>query len=201
MASLEAPDAGLEPVRGRASQPRRPRPAEAEFYAEEGEAEAAAGKKKVSSGEDIVEASIVKDGELGVEVLEMIGRGGIVRLTYNTECALPFLVLQIKDIGRFCSVEVTFESTDGQERTLTLSSKASVARVAKVTATLPLMLRQESWNYCCLDVEDLAFTAFGSKLSCTTRVVVASSCRVARVFFQDKRYEDRELPAFLRVIT
>ncbi len=177
----------------------RPRAAaESEFYAEEGMAEAAAGRRKNTS-EDVVEASIVTDGEIAAEALELMGRDGKVRLGFKCECSLPFLVLQLKDIGRFCAVELTVESRAGAEYTIELSSRASVARIGREKASLPLMIRP-GWNYCCVDVEDVVHMAFGAHLAFTTGVTVKSSCRVARIFFQDKRYEDRELPAFLRVV-
>lgn len=171
---------------------------EAEFYAEEGMAAVSAGKRKNAS-EDVLEGSIVTDGEVACEVLELMGRDGKVRVQFNCECRLPFLVFQIKDVGRFCAVEVVAEGKDGTEYTLELSSRATVARVGRQKAALPLMLGK-GWNYCCLDVEDILHTAFGAKLAFTTRVAVKSSCRISKVFFQDKRYEDRELPDFLRVI-
>jgi len=172
--------------------------AEAEFYAEEGAAEAAAGKRKNAS-EDVVEASVVTDGELVADALELMARDGKVSVSFQCECSLPFLVLQLKDIGRFCSIEVTAESRGGEEHTLVYSSRATLARVGRTKATMPLML-SSGWNYLCLDVEDALHLAFGASLAVTTCVTVRSSCRLARVFFQDKRYEDRELPDFLRVL-
>jgi hypothetical protein len=172
--------------------------AEAEFYAEE-QAEHAPGSRRINASEEVVEASVVKDGEIGADALEMVGGRTKVRLSFQCEIRLPFLVVHLKDIGKFCAFGVVCEARDGTELTLELRSNASLARVSSSKAVLPLILRP-GWNYCCLDVEDIVHTAFGKVLALTTRVTVESSCRVSKVFFQDKRYEDRELPEFLRVI-
>lgn len=50
------------------------------------------------------------------------------------------------------------------------------------------------------DLADLTERAFGTQYQRCKRVTIGSNCRLARLFFQDREYEDVELPSFLRVI-
>ncbi len=160
---------------------------EARFYTEE----------SGGSGE-AREASVFVDKEVGVEVCELVGKD--VMLTFGCRCSLPFLVLHLRDVGRWCSIDLEVVDETKRVRTITATNKVSVARISADKAVLPLVLIGGRWNRVCLDLEDICSKAFGQKLAWTRLLRVGASLRVARIYFADAHYEDRALPPFLRVI-
>lgn len=56
-----------------------------------------------------------------------------------------------------------------------------------------------SWQHACLDLETLVAKAYGTQYLATLQVRIFASCRLHRVFFQDRRYSDAELPTYLKV--
>lgn len=171
-----------------ASPPPLPTPAECVYYAE------TAGTQEILS-----EVEIVTDPLLEQPVVELLGPQA--RLVIPCRADLPYLVLQLKDLNKFTSVEVAVVDDTKRVRRLKLSNRVSAARVDANTVTMPLLLEDGVWNYVCLDLPTLSSAAFGATFRYCKEVVVTSNVAVARVFFQDKRYEDAELPPFLRVIT
>jgi hypothetical protein len=160
---------------------------EARFYSEES-----------GSGGEPREASVFVDKEVGVEVVELVGKD--VRLSFGCRCSLPFLVAHVRDIGRWCAVEVEVVDESRRVRTIVATNRASVARISADRAVLPLLLLPRRWNRICLDLEDICAKAFGQKYTWTRHVRVDASLRVARIYFADAHYEDRALPPFLRVV-
>lgn len=146
---------------------------------------------------DPSEATVVKDEETKCEAIELYGR--LAEMSIPCRCDLPYLVMQVKDVDRFMSFEVTVVDHEKRIRKLVASNKQSMARVKAYECSMPLTLKK-GWNYVCLDLPDLTQRAFGTQYQRTKNVTLRANCRVLRVYFQDRRYEDVELPAFLRVI-
>ena len=146
---------------------------------------------------DPSEAQVVKDDETKCEAIELYGARAVMEIPCR--CELPYLVLQVKDVERFVSFTVTVVDHERRVRRLTVSNKQSMARVKAFECSMPLVL-QTGWNYVCLDLADLTQRAFGTQYQRCKCVTLRSNCRVLRVYFQDRMYEDVELPAFLRVI-
>ena len=89
---------------------------------------------------------------------------------------------------------------DRRIRMLEFSTRLSVTRIGTSACKMPLLLDAASWNYVCLDLQHLSHLAFGASYAYCKEVIVNANVAVARVFFQDRKYEDVELPAFLRVV-
>ena len=146
---------------------------------------------------DPSEASIVKDEEAKSEAIELYGAKAVMEIPCR--CELPYLVIQLKDVERFVSFTVTVADHERRIRHLTVSNKQSMARIKAFECSMPLTLKK-GWNYLCLDLADLTQRAFGTQYQRCKCVTLRANCRVLRVYFQDRKYEDVELPEFLRVI-
>jgi hypothetical protein len=144
------------------------------------------------------EVEIIHDSELQASAVELLGPQA--RLVIPCKIELPYLVLQLKDLGKFVSFEVTVVDDSRRIRHLNFSNRVSATKIAADTCTMPLLLDENHWNYVCIDLADMAATAFGANFKYCKEVTVTSNCILGRLFFQDKQYEDAELPAFLRVI-
>lgn len=137
------------------------------------------------------------DPELGFETVDLLGEG--VRLAVAVKCSLPFLVLQLRDVDHFTSVQLTLVDSGKRIRRYTVSNKQTMIRVKGDNASAPLML-VPGWNYLLLDLPSIMSQAFGAQFAYCKEIAINSSVRVGRVFFQDDTYEDAQLPEFLRVI-
>ena len=106
----------------------------------------------------------------------------------------------LKDLEKFCSV--TLKVVDQERRVLTLhmSSRLTATRIAPSKVSMPLVLEPGLWNHLCIDIPDMMTRAFGSSFQYCKEIVVTADCTIGRMFFQDRQYEDVELPAFLRVV-
>lgn len=148
--------------------------------------------------EIISEVNVVRDVELDTDVVEILGPRA--RVAIPCRCELRYLVLHVKDVERHCSVEVRVVDPDRRIRLLEFSTKLSVTRVTQSECRMPLLLEPRAWNYVCLDLEHMTRTAFGVPFSYAKEIALCASMVVGRVFFADRKYEDVELPAFLRVV-
>ena len=141
---------------------------------------------------------IVRDSELGIDVVELLGPQA--RVVIPCKSVLPFLVMHIKDLSKFSSVEVAIVDATRRVRRISMSSKVSATRIDADRCTMPLLLDDNAWNYVCLNLSDITHTAFGVAFSFAKEIIVTSNMVLGRIFFTDKQYEDAELPVFLRVI-
>lgn len=149
----------------------------------------------------LADAVVVEDFEVsargGAEVFEMLSSGPRVALAIPCRVALPLLVLHVKDVGRFFAIEVDCADADGAPLRIVVSNRQRSVRVQGAHAALPLAT-VPGWNVLRIDVADAVWRAFGRAYAGTTQVAVTATCRVARVFFEVRPFEDAELPAFLR---
>lgn len=125
--------------------------------------------------------------------------GPEIALNFSCRCGLPFLVLHLRDIGKFVVVDVDVVDRAHKVRRIRLTNRQSVARIAADKASIPLVLVR-GWNYVCLDLVDLADKAFGVEYAFCSAIAIHSDVRVGAVFFEDRQYEDRQLPECLRVV-
>ena len=135
-----------------------------------------------------------------MEVLELLSSGPRVALTIPCSVDLPLLVLHVKGLGRHCGLELEVEDDAGVARRVSASNRQAAVRVEGGTAvSMPLELAQ-GWNHVRIDVADVLRRAFGVGYGRTRCVSVLASCRVARVWFECRAFEDAELPPFLRTL-
>ena len=108
--------------------------------------------------------------------------------------------MHIKDMFRYVTFEVEIIDDTKNYRTLRFCNRASVARILPGEIIVPLHLKQDQWNYLCLDLEDLTRRAFGTNYLTAVQLRVFSTCRIWKIFFEDREYSDAELPAYLQVV-
>ena len=125
--------------------------------------------------------------------------GAGVQLVIAVKCSLPYLVLQLRDMDRFTSVQLTLVDTNKRVRRYTVGNKQTMVRVKGDSATAPLLL-VPGWNYIPLHLPAIMQEAFGAEFAYCKEIVVTSTVRVGRIFFQDSMYEDAQLPSFLRTL-
>jgi hypothetical protein len=139
----------------------------------------------------------VDDPELCTETVDLLGQG--VQLIIAVKCGLPYLTLQLRDMDKFTSVQLTLVDTKKRIRRYTIGNRQTMVRVKGDSATAPLLL-VPGWNYVPLHLPTIMKAAFGADYLYCKEIVVASSVRVGRIFFQDAMYEDAQLPSFLRTL-
>lgn len=122
-----------------------------------------------------------------------------MQLVIAVKCSLPYLVLQLRDMDRFTSVQLTLVDTNKRVRRYTIGNKQTMVRVKGDSATAPLLL-VPGWNYIPLHLPSVMQAAFGADFAYCKEIVITSTVRVGRIFFQDEMYEDAQLPSFLRTL-
>jgi len=149
----------------------------------------------------MADAVILPDEECGlrsVEVLELMSNGPRVALAIPCHSELPFLVLHVRDVGRFCSMELELEDGEGRLRRVHAGNRQASVRLSGDNEALSMPLELvPGWNHVRLDLASLMAVGFGAKYACTRSVTVVASCRVARIWLESRPLEDRELPAWL----
>lgn len=149
--------------------------------------------RNLLSGNAVV---VFEDEDVKEEVVEVAGPEA--ELVFKTRNIFRYLVLFVKSLNQFFAFNVDVMDDKQQHRTLKVTNAQSLARVEGDTAQLPLAFGAGSgWRYLCMDLQRLTTQAFGTQHVTTTRVRIAGTCRLLRVFFQDERYADAALPAHL----
>ena len=147
------------------------------------------------AGALLSECAVVADEELRADTVELSGPK--VRLELPCRVRVPGLVLQLRDSGAFCAVEVLVQDADGAALSLLASNRVSAIRVQGAQCAMPLEL-VPGWNILRLNLDRLVKAAFGKEFAVCTCVVIHAATRVARIYFQSEPLEDAELPDFLR---
>lgn len=145
------------------------------------------------------DSTVLVDDEVGVEVVELLSSGSRVCLSIPCRSPLPHLVVQLKDMGRFCSIEALVLDAEGRALHVTASNKQVTVRAEGAALSIPLQLVR-GWNMVRLDLEKVLLLGFGARFASVRSVTVNASCRVARIYFEAVALEDAELPPFLRAI-
>lgn len=59
---------------------------------------------------------------------------------------------------------------------------------------MPMRL-ELGWNQVIINLSDYVKKAFGTNYSETSRVTIHANCRIRRIYFTDRLYNEEELPA------
>ncbi|CAM9209139.1 unnamed protein product [Ectocarpus sp. 13 AM-2016] len=143
------------------------------------------------------EASVFDDEELGVQVVELLGRR--CGVAFPCSSILRNLCLHVKTLDKFFSFEVEIVDDTKRYRYIDISNTRSVADIGDDRALLPLKL-EDGWQRVNIDLERTVRLVFGSSYLTTSQVTVRASARVAKLFFQSQPFSDYELPSHLRVV-
>ncbi|EQC36239.1 hypothetical protein SDRG_06346 [Saprolegnia diclina VS20] len=140
---------------------------------------------------------ILHDVDVDEPVLELVGPE--TRLVLHTSNVMRYLVLFVKNLDAFFTFELELLDTKREYRTLTITNARSLARVNASHCQMPLALGK-GWQYLCMDLQSIVLEAFGTQHVSTVQLRILATCRLLRVFFQDVRYSDAELPPDLSLL-
>ncbi|XP_049772071.1 cilia- and flagella-associated protein 20-like [Schistocerca cancellata] len=106
---------------------------------------------------------------------------------------LPFLVLVLKNLKKYFSIEITVLDDSNMRRRFRVSNYQSATRVQPFSATMPMSLNP-NWNEVRFNLADITRRAYGTAYIETVRVQVHANCRLRRIYFSDRLYANDELP-------
>ena len=156
------------------------------------------------SGDNI---AIFEDEELKISnqnstnpsmAIELNGKDS--KISFFTDCNKRYLVFQFKTVNRYMTISITCIDDTGKERMFEMSNKNSVVVIENSQCSMPIEVGHEGWQYTCIEPGELLANAFGTTLQTVKEITVYGSCRVGKIFFQNKKYADVELPSFLRLV-
>ncbi|RLN88448.1 hypothetical protein BBJ28_00008990 [Nothophytophthora sp. Chile5] len=139
---------------------------------------------------------VLEDETVQEGVVQVLGTDA--ELVFPVRSIFRYLVLFVKNLELFLEFHVQVLDDSQTYRQFTVTNARSLARVDLSTCQLPLSFgSQPGWRYLCMDLQELTRQAFGTRHVTTTEVRVGGNCRLLRLFFQDERYADADLPAYL----
>ena len=148
----------------------------------------------------LVEGNLVEvfiDEEVAKPIVELYGPEA--RVVFNVQSVLPYFVMFVKNLDQYFHFEIEILDENYKYRTIRVSNTISIARVQALTCQLPFKLGH-GWRYVVMDLHDLTQRCFGTTFLTTVQIRVYASCRLYKMFLQDKMYSDAELPSHLRLL-
>ncbi|KAG1048003.1 hypothetical protein G6F43_009580 [Rhizopus delemar] len=112
---------------------------------------------------------------------------------------LPFIVLVVKSLNKYFSFEVELLDDTDEKRRIRASNFQISTRVKPYIATMPMRL-ELGWNQVIINLSDYVKKAFGTNYSETNRVTIHANCRIRRIYFTDRLYNEEELPAEFKLV-
>lgn len=120
------------------------------------------------------------------------------QIDFNVYSTFRYLAFQIKHIGEFFLIGLRIEDTSGVFRSVMISNNRSTVLISRNEVKMPLVVK-EGWQFIGIDLEDILRRTFGVGYRSCSQLIVSGSCRIWRIYFQEKEYADCQLPYFLRV--
>ncbi|XP_060949350.1 cilia- and flagella-associated protein 20-like [Limanda limanda] len=107
---------------------------------------------------------------------------------------LPFLVMIIKNLKKYFTFEIQVLDDQNIRRRFRASNYRTKTHVGAFICTIPLNL-DDGWNQIQFNLSDFTSRAYGTNYVETQRVLIHANCRIRRVYFSDRLYSEKELPA------
>jgi hypothetical protein len=140
---------------------------------------------------------VVPDREVHDDVLEVLGKD--IQIVIPCRVSLHLLVLHIKDIGKFFDIEISIVDSKAKLRHILLTNRITTVRVSEDSCALPLTA-VNGWNHLPINLSKIVHASFSTTYVECTGIVLHASMRVSHVYFEDREYNDSQLPGFLRTI-
>jgi hypothetical protein len=140
---------------------------------------------------------VAEDPEFKREVVGCAGNDSYIE--FLTSSSLPFVAFHLKNEDCFLSITITIKDDQDLVRKLIMSNKRSIIHANQNLCELP-MIMGPGWQYINLDLVDMVDRAFGSMYVSTRAVQISGTCRMSKIYFQDREYADVELPTLLRLM-
>ena len=96
-------------------------------------------------------------------------------------------------MNRYFSFEVQITDDKGIVRRFRGSNYQVTTRKRPEICAIPLEM-DEGWNQIAINLVDLTRRVYGTGYVETNRVQVHANCRLRRIYFSDKLYDDSKLP-------
>ena len=148
---------------------------------------------------------MVEDEDLKSQVLELFDDNvSMTRIecpshpSENLAIGLPFLVLLVKNMKRYFTLEIELVDDTKKIRRFRCSNFQSEPRVKEDICTMPLLM-EAGWNNITLDLKKMTETAYGTQYKEVNSVVVHSNTRIRRIFFAETLMAEENLPAEFRL--
>lgn len=140
---------------------------------------------------------MVDDPELGREVLGLMGHNAAIE--FRMTSVIRYLAFHVKNENSFLKLKLKVMDSSGVVRQLILTNQRSTVYCYRNVCEMPLLLGP-GWQYINLDIAEIVPRAFGTQYTSCRGVQVSGTCKVSKIYFQDREYADAELPSYLCVL-
>ncbi|XP_071869372.1 uncharacterized protein [Bombus fervidus] len=106
---------------------------------------------------------------------------------------LPVLVMVIKNLNLHCRLQVQVADNQNCQHHFQFTNAESEKQNSKGVICRVKVKFETGWNKLELDLSNLTQTAFKQQYAITQRIQICGNCRLRRVYFIDKHYEDQEI--------
>ena len=142
----------------------------------------------------------VVDEEIASYVLDVKGQNPATTfitcpsdLTKTLGIRLEFLVIVLKNMNTPFSIEIEILDDQKQKRRIRASTFHKETVVNPTSCIMPIELDPD-WNQIQFNLADFTKRAYNTTYAETLRVTIHASCRLRRVYFADRLYNEAELP-------
>ena len=120
------------------------------------------------------------------------------QIDFNVYSTYKYLAFQIRHLGEFFLISLRVFDTNGVYRNIMISNNRSTVLISRNEVKMPLLVK-EGWQFIGINLEDILQRAFSVGYDSCSQLIISGSCRIWRMYFQEKEYADCQLPYFLRV--
>ncbi|KAF7994028.1 hypothetical protein HCN44_011297 [Aphidius gifuensis] len=147
----------------------------------------------------------VTDADVNSLALEIAGSNVSTTYIYSPKdpkavlgITLPFLIMIIKNLKKYFTFEITILDDQRMHRRFRASNFQSVTKVKPFSTSMPIGL-SGGWNQIQFNLAEFTRRAYGTNYMETTRMQINANCRIRRIYFADRLYDEKELPEDYRL--
>ncbi|GFQ73839.1 cilia- and flagella-associated protein 20 [Trichonephila clavata] len=111
----------------------------------------------------------------------------------RTNCTMPILTLMLEYLNRPFAFEIQLKDSKNMKRKYRMSTCRTNSKLSTVICHLPIYLTR-GWNKIIIDLPSLTRLSYNSRFVEFLGMKVYSSCRIRKIYFSDRKYEENELP-------
>jgi len=116
----------------------------------------------------------------------------------SLRCALPYLVMVIKNQDAYFAFEVQVLDSAGVVRRFRVSNAQSLLRKKELVCSMPIRLAP-GWNYLAYNLADWVRAAYGTSFVEVQRVTLYANCRIRRIHLGASVMDEEDLPHGYRI--
>ncbi|XP_050528132.1 uncharacterized protein LOC126898235 [Daktulosphaira vitifoliae] len=111
---------------------------------------------------------------------------------------LPIFVMIIENLNQYLSFVITILDDMNIRRRFRFCNYVKDSKIDIYSYSAPLCLNRD-WNQLIFDLEKFTENVFQTKYFQTIRIQIHANCKLRRIYFCDKVYDDNSLPKEYRV--